>query len=242
MMMILDQYFSKNIAVLEQIHVTQRDAIARAAEIAARTIWEDGIIYIFGCGHSHLIALDNFYRAGGLCNVCPILDADLMLNDGAAKSSRMEKMQGLADYVFDRYCLKEKDCLFIVSTSGKNAVPVEMAQAAARQGIKTVSVVSGAYFGDPSVLPKLYQCTDVYIDNCVPHGDAVMEIPGCGTNMGSLSTVASAFIMQSVLLEAANQAALQGKIPAIYKSGNVEGGVAFNEALIQEYMPRIKHL
>ena len=112
--MMLDSYFEKNIAVLEKIRATQATRIAQAADMAAQTILNDGIIYIFGCGHSHLIAMDNFYRAGGLCNVCPILDSDLMLHDGAAKSSKMEKMQGLAENVLERYCLTEKDCLFII--------------------------------------------------------------------------------------------------------------------------------
>lgn len=240
--MIFESYFDRNIEILQTIRATQREKILQAAQVAADTICKDGILYIFGCGHSHLIAMDNFYRAGGLCNVCPILDADLMLHDGAAKSSRMEKMQGLAESVFDRYCLTDKDCLFVISTSGKNAVPVEMAQVAKKHGIKTVALVSGAYFADKTALPKLYECADLYIDNCVPHGDAVMEIEGCDTHMGSLSTVASAFIMQSVLLEAAGMAAKRGVKPPVYMSGNVAGGADFNKALIRTYMPRIKHL
>lgn len=240
--MIFESYFEKTQDVLTRIRDTQAEAIERAAAMAQSTIEQGGIIYIFGCGHSHLIALDNFYRAGGLCNVCPILDSDLMLHDGAAKSSRMEKMAGLAEPVLERYCLTEKDCLFVISTSGKNAVPVEMARAAVKRGIPTAAVVSGAYFDDPTDLPKLYECVPVYIDNCVPHGDAVVELPGCDAPMGSLSTVASAFIMQSVLLEAAAGAAQKGVKPPIYKSGNIAGGAEFNRALIQEYLPRIKHL
>jgi len=240
--MIFEDYFEKNIEVLNRIKATQKEKIVQAAEIAAQTIINDGIIYIFGCGHSHLIALDNFYRAGGLCNVSAMLDTDLMLHNGAAKSSKMEKMSGIAEAVFDRYNLQSNDCLFVISTSGKNAVPVEMAQTAVKNGIKTVTVVSAAYFDDRSDKPLLYQCGDMYIDNCVPHGDAVMNIDGCDTTMGSLSTVASAFIMQSVLLEAASRAAQAGKKPPVYMSGNVEGGAAFNKALIKEYIPRIKHL
>lgn len=238
----IENYFEKNIAILKKIHDTQKEAMEKAARMAADTIVKGGIIYIFGCGHSHLIAMDNFYRAGGLCNVCPVLDSDLMLHDGAAKSSVMEKMQGLAENILPRYNLTDKDCLFVISTSGKNAVPVEMAQCAVKQGVSTAAVVSGAYFADESKLPKLYTCADVYIDNCVPHGDAVMEIPGYDTQMGSLSTVASAFIMQSVLLEAAAMAIRMGVKPPVYKSGNVAGGGEFNKGLIREYMPRIKHL
>ena len=240
--MIFETYLEKTQDVLQRIRQTQSASIADASAVAARTIENGGIIYLFGCGHSHLIALDNFYRAGGLCNVCPILDSDLMLHDGAAKSSKMEKMSGLAEPVLDRYCLTEKDCLFVISTSGKNAVPVEMAQAAVARGIPTVAVVSGAYFDDHSTMPKLYECVPVYIDNCVPHGDAVIGLPGCDAPMGSVSTAASSFIMQSVLLEAAAAAAQKGVKPPIYKSGNVEGGAEFNKALIREYMPRIKHL
>ena len=76
----------------------------------------------------------------------------------------------------------------------------------------------------------------------MPHGDAVMEIPGCDTNMGSLSTVASAFILQAVLMEAAAQAAQNGKKPPVYMSGNIPGGGEFNKELIRQYIPRIKHL
>lgn len=238
--MIFDAYYDKTVGVLERIRTTQREKIAEAAAVAQRTIEKGGIIYIFGCGHSHLIAMDNFYRAGGLCNVSPILDVSLMLHDGAAKSSTLEKMPGLAENILERYCLMERDCLFVVSTSGKNAVPVEMAKAAKTRGIPTVAVVSGAYFDDPG--EKLYRCSDLYIDNCVPHGDAVMELPGCDAPMGSVSTAASAFILQSVLLEAAASAAERGFKPPIYLSGNIPGGGEFNKALIREYMPRIKHL
>ena len=240
--MVFDRYFEKNIAILTRIKNTQAENIAKAAEVAAQTIVNDGIIYLFGCGHSHLITLDNFYRAGGLCNVSPILEEDLMLHKGAAESSRLEKMPGLAEPVFRRYALTEKDCLFVISTSGKNAVPVEMAQFAVADHIPTVAIASGAYRNDKSNLPKLCEVCDLYIDNCVPHGDAVMDIDGCDTPMGSLSTVASAFIMQSVLLEAADLAAQQGAKPPVYKSGNVEGGAAFNKALIAAYQPRIRHL
>ena len=238
----MSEYLSKITKTLERIEAEESEKLSKVIRLVANTIKNDGLIFTFGCGHSHLPGLDAFYRAGGLANVSPMLDTDLMLHNGAAKSSKMEKMSGIAEPVFQRYCLTEKDCLFVISTSGKNAVPVEMAQIAVANGVKTVSVVSSAYFSDKKDAPMLYECSDLYIDNCVPHGDAVMDIDGCDTVMGSLSTVASAFIMQSVLLEAAELAMKQGKKPPIYRSGNVEGGAAFNKELIQQYIPRIKHL
>ena len=210
--------------------------------MVADTIKADGIIYIFGCGHSHLIGLDCFYRAGGLVNVSAMLDTDLMLHNGAAKSSVMEKMSGIAESIFERYCITEKDMLIVISTSGKNAVPVEMAQVATKRNIPNISVVSSAYFDDRKNLPLLYECSNMYIDNCVPHGDAVMDITGVETKMGSVSTVASSFVLQSLLLEGAELAAKEGARVPIYRSGNVEGGAEYNKALIEEYLPRIKHL
>lgn len=240
--MIFEKYYSEIITILEKIKNTQKEKIDSAAKMIAKVIENDGIIYIFGCGHSHLIGLDCFYRAGGLVNVSAMLDTDLMLHNGAAKSSKMEKMSGIAESVFERYCITKNDVLITVSTSGKNAVPCEMAMTATKNGIPNISVVSSAYFDDKTDNKKLYECSDIYIDNCVPHGDAVMDITGTDVKMGSVSTAASSFILQSVLLEAAEIAAKSGAELPIYKSGNIEGGAEFNKALIKKYLPRIKHL
>lgn len=238
----IQKYYDQIIRVLDEILTTQADRIRSASRMVADVIKADGIIYVFGCGHSHLIGLDCFYRAGGLANVSAMLDTDLMLHNGAAKSSVMEKMSGIAESILDRYCITEKDMLVVVSTSGKNAVPVEMAQTASRRGIRNLSLVSSAYFADKKSDPLLYECSDMYIDNCVPHGDAVIEITGSEVKMGSVSTVASSFIMQAILLEGAEAVAKEGiKVPA-YMSGNVEGGTEYNKDLIAKYMPRIKHL
>ena len=240
--MITETYLEKTVEILNEIKNTQLEKIRKAAQMVAETIENDGIIYIFGCGHSHLIALDCFYRAGGLANVSAMLDTDLMLHNGAAKSSKMEKMKGIAEPVFERYCITEKDVVITVSTSGKNAVPVEMAKVASENGIKNFAVVSSAYFDDKKDEPLHYECADLFIDNCVPHGDAVIEIEGAKTKMGSLSTSASSFILQSVLMEAAEIAGKNGAELPIYMSGNIEGGAEFNKALIKKYMGRVKHL
>ncbi len=238
----IEKYYEQIVHILGQIKDTQTDKICAAARMAADVIKADGIIYVFGCGHSHLIGLDCFYRAGGLANVSAMLDTDLMLHNGAAKSSVMEKMSGIAESILERYCITEKDLLIVISTSGKNAVPVELAQAASRKGLKNISVVSSAYFADKKDAPMLYECSNLYIDNCVPHGDAVMEITGSETKMGSVSTAASSFILQSVLMEGAELAAREGARVPVYMSGNVEGGAEYNKELIGAYLPRIKHL
>ena len=240
--MIRDTYLKSITAILNKISDTQSDKLSQASKLVSEVIKNDGIIYIFGCGHSHLIALDCFYRAGGLANVSAMLDTDLMLHNGAAKSSKIEKMSGIAEMVFERYCITENDLLIVISTSGKNAVPVEMAKVASQNNIKNIAVVSSEYFADKKDIPMLYESADIYIDNCVPHGDAVIDIAGAEAKMGSVSTAASSFILQTILMEGAELAGKCGANPPIYMSGNIESGSEFNKKLIKKYLPRIKHL
>ena len=235
-------YYKSLTETLDKIHNTQTEAIAQTAKQIARTIENDGIIYVFGCGHSHLIAGDAFYRAGGLANVCAMFDTDLMLHNGAAKSSALERMEGIAKHIYRRYAPTEKDALIVISTSGINSVPIEMASLGKANGVFTAAICSSSYFGKTSRHSSgklLYQCADIYLDNCVPAGDAVVDIEGI--RMGAVSTAASALILNSILVEAAGIAAAKVK-PPIYMSGNVEGGAEYNEALIERYTSRIKHL
>lgn len=236
--------FAKEISkILERISCEQSENIIKASEIVRDTIKNDGLIFTFGCGHSHLVALDSFYRAGGLANVSAVLDTDLMLHNGAAKSSAMERMAEISPEIFKRYNIGKNDCIFIISSSGINGVPVEMALCAKEAGVKSVAITSMEYAHDVSRHSSgmhLYEAADMYIDACVPHGDAVIDIGG--KKMGSVSTVAGTFILQSVLMEAGEMCAKEGLPLPVYLSGNIEGGSEFNKSLIDEYIPRVKHL
>ena len=233
----MSEYLHKIIACLEQIENEERERIDAVSRLVADTIKNGGLIFTFGCGHSHLPGLDAFYRAGGLANVSPMLDTDLMLHNGAAKSSRMEKMSGIASEVFRRYTLSEKDIIFIFSASGKNQVPVEMAQEAKKAGVKSVGISSLAYVEKGG---RLHETVDIAIDCKVPYGDASMEVGEI--KMGGLSTYASCFILNTCLINGAKIALKEGVKPPVYISGNVEGGREHNVALENLYMGRVKHL
>lgn len=233
----MSEYLSKIIDNLQSIEAEEGKALDAAARLVADTIKKDGLIFVFGCGHSHLPGLDAFYRAGGLANVSPLLDTDLMLHNGAAKSSRMEKMNGIAPEVFRRYGLTDRDVLFVFSASGKNAVPVEMAKTARAAGVPTVAVSSSAYFDKGG---KLHECADVHIDCKVPYGDACITVGEA--KMGGLSTAAACFILNSCLISGARLALEEGVKPPVYRSGNIEGGREHNVVLEELYMGRVKHL
>jgi len=233
----MSDYLDKITGILSRIEAEESAALATGADAVADVICRDGLVHVFGCGHSHLAALDTFYRAGGLACVSPVLDEDLMLHDGAAKSSRMEKMSGIAAEVYRRHDVKAGDLFVVISASGKNAAPVEMLRTAKADGVKTVAISSSAYRAHGAVL---LDEADIPIDSKVPHGDAVIEVGVA--KMGGLSTYASLFILNSILIEGAKKALARGVTPPIYVSGNVEGGTARNVALEKRYFGRVKRL
>ncbi len=233
----MKDYLQEIINNLQKIELEESSKMRTVAEKVAKVIEDNAIIYVFGCGHSHLPALDVFYRAGGLANVSPILDTDLMLFNGAAKSSRMEKMSGIAPEVIKRYPITNKDVLFVISASGKNAVPLEMAKAAKERGIYTVAISSAKYINKGATL---LNSVDIGIDCKVPYGDAV--IPVGNSKMGGLSTYSALYILNSILIEGAKIATERGVETPIYKSGNIEGGKEYNLKLEDKYLTRVKHL
>ncbi len=233
----MKDYLNNIIENLKEIEETQSEKIEKVQRLVADVIEKDGLIHIFGCGHSHIPALDSFYRAGGLANVSPMLDTDLMLHNGAAKSSRMEKMSGIGSEIFRRYKIEKRDILIVFSASGKNEVPCEVADRAREAGIFTVGVSSSNYFGRGG---KLHDHVDLHIDCLVPYGDASVDVGNI--KMGGLSTSAFCYILNTVLIGGARIAEEKGIKPPVYLSGNIEGGREHNIALEERYLGRIKHL
>ena len=233
----MSEYLDAITELLARIEREEAGAMARAADEVADVICRDGLVHVFGCGHSHLAALDTFYRAGGLACVSPVLDEDLMLHDGAAKSSRMEKMSGVAAEAFRRQGVKAGDVVVVISASGKNAAPLEMLRAAKAAGMTTVAISSSAYRAHGATL---LDEADIPVDCKVPYGDATIDVGAA--KMGGLSTYASLFILNSILIEGARKAEARGVTPPIYVSGNVEGGTARNIALEERYFGRVKRL
>lgn len=243
--MVYQDYYKQVEHVLSTVIQTQSDKIEQAARIVAHSVENNGIIYAFGCGHSHIIGEDLFYRAGGMAPVCAVFDTALMLHEGAVKSSCLERMTGIAKPLFERYGMTKNDVLLITSTSGINAVPIEMAQSAMEKGLPVIAIVSQAYANDKSRHKsgkKLHDCADIVIDNGVCHGDAAVEILDSGVKAGPISTISSCMIAQCIMAQAEEELWQCGIAPPVYVSGNVSGGMALNEELIKAYRPRIKHL
>ena len=230
---------------IHRICTEQGGKILQAAEYVADVIETDGLIYIFGCGHSGMLACEGFYRAGGLVNVSPVFCEPLMLHESAVESSRLEKCSGYAKKLWEIYQFEQRDMVFCFSTSDKNAVPVEFAAHITSQGIPTVGVCSSSYFSQEvnnACKKHLHEVCAMYIDNCVPFGDGCLSIDNSGINMAPLSTITSTFILNSILSEGALMAHKRGIEVPVYLSGNIPGGSEYNRTLIERYSSRIRYL
>ncbi len=231
--------------VLDAVADTQMPAIDAAASLCAEAIRRDGQIFLFGTGHSHMLAEEGHFRAGGLAPVCPILATGLMLHEGALTSTRLERTPGIAAAVLDRYPIGPADVVVVFSNSGVNAVPVEAAETAKAKGAKVIGVIAAAYAAaatPPAGGRPLSAVVDLVIDNRGPPGDALVEIPGSGQRTGPGSTLAAAFILNAVLTETACRLAEAGIRPPVYVSANMPGAQENNAGLIDRYRPRNPHL
>ena len=243
--MLMDDYAAVLHSVIETICDTQREEILKAAEIVKRVIANDGLIYVFGCGHSHMLAEESFYRAGGLACVAPVFCEPLMLHESAFLSSRLEKTDGYYEMVLKAEKIGTGNALICVSTSGINSVPIEYAAAVRETGVPVIGIASDAYLSQKPHNPlgkHLREVCDVCIDNAVPHGDACLQPEGLPIKMTPVSTIASTYIINSILAEGTRMALDEGVSVPVYMSGNIPGGVEYNKALIEKYKERIRCL
>ena len=239
------EYATYSVKILQEIWDNETEHILKAGKYVADSLANDGLLYAFGCGHSHMIEEELFYRAGGLAAVYPMFDTSTMLHEGAAKSSQIERMSGYADKVIARYPIKERDTVLLASTSGINNFIIEFAQYARKKGAKVIGITSYAYLKKPSRHKDglhLYDVCDLAIDNHVPSGDATVAVCEDGTKAGPISSVATLAICDAIELAACQSLRERGLDPEVFRSGNIEGSDEYNRKLIDKYQGRIRSL
>jgi uncharacterized phosphosugar-binding protein len=228
----------------QKIVDTQLDAMMEAAVIVADAVEADGLLYTFGTGHSHVIAEDVAYRAGGLAPVDAILEDSLTGNQKVFQSEFMERVEGMADVILKYYDPDSNDAMIIVSNSGRNAAPIEMAMGARERGMKVIAITSMEHSQGTtsrhSSGEKLYQHADVVIDNGCPKGDCLLTVEGMEQPIGAGSGVAGMFIIHSIIVQAIEELRQRGVEPPVFMSGNIDGSEAFNQPFLDRYWGRIK--
>lgn len=240
------EYFENLSRIIDEIASSQADNIEKAAQAVAQALKSGGRIHAFGTGHSHMLAEEIFYRAGGLANVNPILESSLMLHESASKSTELERLEGYGEILFNSNDIKKGDVLFLFSNSGRNGAAIDLALTAQKNGVFTVVITNMKHTATGksrhSSGKKLFELGDAVIDNCGCPGDAGIKIDGVELKVAPTSTAAGAAILNAIEARAVEIAVSEGFVPDIFSSSNVDGGDEINNALITKYKKEIKAL
>jgi len=232
------RYLEEAGRLIERLATDEWPNIRAGAQLLAETLERGHVIHAFGTGHSHMLAEELFYRAGGLVQVRPILFDGLMLHAGARISTSLERLPELASALLDAHPMAEGDALIVASNSGGNAVVSTLARLAEDGGVRTIAIMSRAHATSPAArktgVPRLHEIASVVIDNGGCVGDAAIEIEGFATRVAPTSTVVGAAILNAMVAEAVQLLVARGVSPEVFLSANLEGGDAANAARMPE--------
>ena len=243
----MNKDYLKNIyALLQKLEDTQEETIEQVAAACAECIEKGGLLYFFGTGHSHMLCEEPFYRAGGLACVYPILETDLMLHEGAAKSSGYERLPGLGNLAVSHAGLGAGDVLFIISNSGRNCAPIDAALEAKKRGAVTVAITSMDHTTKCSSRHSsgmnLYQICDYVLDNGGEEGDASVQLPGLDQKIAPTSSVTGITLVHLILVNTVELLLKKGITPPLFLSANTDAGDKANKAVLAKYKARIPGL
>ncbi len=230
------KYLDKAMELIQRLQETQAEAIEQAAELIAQAVADGHTLYAWGGPHSSLPVQDIFWRAGGLALVNPVFTPGLSLEAGPIYlTSVLERTEGLAGPFFDQIGAEPGDAIILVSTSGRNPFPIEMAMAARQAGLKVIGLTSVTYSKSVSSRhasgKKMYEFCDVVVDNLAVPGDAILEDERLPQKIGPTSTWVGCLILHALMSEVAERLADKGVVPPIYFALNLDGQEEYVEQL-----------
>ncbi|MBT3359218.1 MAG: sugar isomerase domain-containing protein [Rhodospirillales bacterium] len=247
-----EAYRAAIVGLLDEIHEGV-PAIEAAAAVMAKAIMDDKLIHVIGPGgHSNMGVEELLWRAGGLAPINAILDPGTNLIHGAKRSNVIERTPGYAARVLDAYRVGRTpgEVIIIVNAYGVNSMCLDTVMDAKARGMTTIAVTSRSFADSlptdhPARHPSkknLYREVDHFLDCRLPLGDAVVEVEGCDQNTGPTSTFCNAFVLNLLVIETIKAIVALGGTPPVWRSANLPGGDAANQALEEKFIPRVRHL
>jgi uncharacterized phosphosugar-binding protein len=230
--------------LLQTVAATQAEAIETASQWSAEAIAADGLVHLFGTGHSRIPVEEMFPRYGSYPGFNPIVELSMTFHtqvvgaNGQRQAMYIERMPGLAEVILDNFEFGPRDVVMVFSAGGTTAVPVEFARGTRSRGLRVIAVTSvqqSMSAGvDPTVGSRLLDEADLVIDLCTPHADAMIDIDGLDTPVGPGSTVSAVAIVNSIKVRTAQLLTELGAMPPVLTRGSVVGPerskVLFDEA------------
>lgn len=229
-----EKYLCNVKRIIDEVVQSEVETIDKVGKLIGESIIKGNIVHVFGSGHSDLIARDVHQRAGGLACINRIYDPTI----GFA-----ERVPGFGDALVGLYDLQKDEVIIVISNSGRNPSPIEVALFAKDKGLKVVAITSLNHSRKVSSRhpsgKNLYQVADYVIDNHGVKGDATVEIPGTGEKMGATSTIVGSIILNMILIGAAEHCESKGFQVPIIVSQNLDNTDERNMKLWKTYKSRL---
>jgi uncharacterized phosphosugar-binding protein len=200
-------YKDEIIKLIDELYESQNDNIEKAAKMMVEAIKNDGVIHVFGSGHSVGLGIDISNRLGSLVPIHIMDTADFVYRGGVSveeftdKVNIFERRPNMAGRLYNLYDIRENDVFIVISNSGINGVVIDIAALAKENGHKVCIITSMKHTTvEESRHPsgkKLYMFGDVVIDNCGPHGDALLPTNG-PEKVTSVSSICNNVVAQTM--------------------------------------------
>ncbi len=238
-MSLAERFYETTRELQAKVFEQNRETLQAAGRCIAESLAADGVLHTFGSGHSQILAAELERRAGGLVPVSSIEDP---------AQGWPEQIPGYGSRLFQRYAyqyaVQPGDVVLVISNSGRNASPIEVALEAKAAGLAVVVMTSLEMSKNSSSRhpsgQKLYQLGDYVLDNGGTPGDAALEAPGFAYKVGPTSTLSGALLLNLLSMEIIEQLIALGQTPPTYVSQNADGGAEHNEAMAAKYRHRIR--
>jgi len=232
--------------VLERVAATQAEAIEQASGWCAEAIASDGLVHLFGTGHSRIPVEEMFPRYGSYPGFNPMVELSMTFHtqvvgaNGQRQAMFIERTPGLAEVVLSNFRFGARDVMIVFSAGGTTAVPVEMARGARARGLRVVAVTSvdGSLAVEPDPATggrRLLDEADLVIDLCTPHADALITIDRLDTPVGPGTTVAAIAIVNSIKVRVAQLLVERGAMPPVLTRASVVGPERSRDLFEQAY-------
>jgi len=226
-------WLGEAVEVLGRITDSQAHAIEQASHWCADAIAGDGLVHLFGTGHSRIPVEEMFPRYGSYPGFNPMVELSMTFHtqvvgaNGQRQAMFIERTPGLAEVILSNFSFGSGDVMMVFSAGGLSAVPVEMARGARRRGLRVIAVTSVAQSmsdePDPAVGTRLLDEADLVIDLCTPHADAMIAIDGLDTPVGPGSSLAAVAIVNAIKVRTAQLLVERGAMPSVITRASVVG-------------------
>jgi uncharacterized phosphosugar-binding protein len=247
-------YLKKCQQILEIVS-RQESQIAQAARWFSETILEGRMVHVFGSGHSRIMVEEMWPRYGSFTGFNPIVELSLTFHNlvvganGQRQAMFLENTVGLAERILRNFGITSQDTALIISSSGCNVVPIEMAELLQRKKVKVVALITRLHSEKSKSKraegKKLGDFADLVLDTGAPAGDAMVYVDGLDTPVAPGSTVGGALLVNSIKAEVAKLLTLAGKPPKVLSSGAIVGeqrAIDLFESAYDEHAHRLARL